>query len=86
MGRGLKRGDFPSDVVAAWVGVEICMASAVPTAQAWPGLLLAAAITLCNGELPFSKQTELLCNFFTVYDRKISLAFSLESCAAPTWD
>ena len=45
MGRGPKRGDFPLDVVVAWVRVGICMASAVPTAQAWLRLLLAAAIT-----------------------------------------
>ena len=70
----------------AWVRVGLCVASAVPTAQARPGLLPAAAVTLCHGELSFSEQTELLCSFFPVNYRKMSLSFSLESCAAPTWD
>lgn len=59
MGRGLKHGGFPLDAVVACVGVGICVASAALTAQARPRLLLAAAVTPCDGELSFSVQIEL---------------------------
>lgn len=60
------------------------MAPSVLTAKAWPSLL-AAAITLCDGELSFSEQIELLCNFFPVNYRKMSLSFCLEFYAALSW-
>lgn len=69
--------------LAAWVRVGICTASAVPAARTRLGLLLAVSIIPCRGQLSSSGQAELLCNFFTVNERKMSLSFSLESCAAP---
>lgn len=46
-----------------WLGSGSSMASAVPTAQARPGLLLAAAITLGNGELSFSEANQAALQF-----------------------